>query len=530
MANDPSKASRFFAARAGRPKLRVLMVGSLVAIGLNWGATGLDLDGSDRASLRLSSPWTEPTTQSWPAVNQWSPRLEDEYSQFVERLGQAVAQRRCHRLDLCLRDPAANLLFDPLTDPKLSIAVDCGDLPYVLRGYFSFKRRLPFGFVCEVHGIGADARYMSGVTPVHFCNWHRYKSPHAVLRDMTNAVHSGMYRMAPEVETSDFYPVAVNRRAVRPGTVYYDPNGHVLTVAEVTLDGTVRLMDGHPDGSLTWKRFGQAFALGGRGQGGGFKNFRPLQLVQSELLQTPNRELPWFDGHSQWDHTLWTASGQPGTYYSWVRQSLATAQTPHDPVADFRDQIEALCRDVSDRVEAVQQAVDAGMPARPHPAELPWNIYGTGGEWELYATPSRDARLKAAFRELYETVTQQTMTGPLTATLRTVWQEQGAQTACRFVYNNSAGTAVTLGLDDVLDRLFSLSFDAYHCPELRWGAPTGSAEAASCPDDAGKLGWYAKEQRLRNRIDRDYGAPTPLADGPEAPPELDLRRYLGIGR
>ena len=44
--------------------------------------------------------------------------------------------------------------------------------------------------------------------------------------------------------------------------IYYDPNGHVLTVADLAADGTVHLIDGHPDGSLTWKRFGQAFALG----------------------------------------------------------------------------------------------------------------------------------------------------------------------------------------------------------------------------------------------------------------------------
>jgi hypothetical protein len=71
-----------------------------------------------------------------------------------------------------------------------------------------------------------------------------------------------------------------------------------------------------------------------------------------------------------------------------------------------------------------------------------------------------------------------------------------------------------------------MSFDPYHCPELRWGAPAGSPERASCPDGAGKLKWYADEQRLRNRIDREYGAPTPLESGPTEVPDVDPRTIL----
>lgn len=491
---------------------------------------GADLGNEELGALLplrgTASPWTEPIAQSWPVIGEWNPRLEDEYMQFVEHLGQAVAQHRCHRLDACLRDRDANLLFDPLTDPRLSLDVDCGDLPYVLRGYFSFKRRLPFGFVCDVQGTGKDIRYMADIIPARFCSWQKYKSPHAVLQKMSGSVHTGMYRMAPEIETADFYPVTINRDAVRPGTVYYDPNGHVLTVAEVAADGSVHMIDGHPDGSLTWTRFGQSLALGGHRQGGGFKNFRPLRLVDKELVRTPNRELPWFDGTSQWDRTLWGASAQDGTYYTWVRKSLAVGQLTPDPVADFRDQLQALCRDLSDRVDSVQQAVEAGLPVQSQPHELPWNIYGTSGDWEMYASPSRDARLKAAFRELYETAAALSPESPLRATLRAVWTQQSAQPSCRIVYHNSARKPVELTLDDVIERLFRLSFDAYHCPELRWGALPGSQEAASCPADATKQNSYAKEQRLRNRIDRDYGAPTPLTDGPEDSPDFDVRRLL----
>jgi hypothetical protein len=144
----------------------------------------------------------------------------------------------------------------------------------------------------------------------------------------------------------------------------------------------------------------------------------------------------------------------------------------------------------------------------------------------MYASPSRDARLKAAFRELHESVSMLPVDSPLRSALRTVWEQQTTQSGCQFAYRNSSGKAVPLTLGEVGARLFRLSFDAYHCPELRWGALPGSEEAASCPADAAKLDWYGKEQRLRNRIDRDYGAPTPIGEGPEEIPDFDVRRPL----
>ena len=41
---------------------------------------------------------------------------------------------------------------------------------------------------------------------------------------------------------------------------------------------------------------------------------------------------------------------------------------------------------------------DAGARSG-HCDRLPRNIYGTNGDWETYSTPSRDARLKTAFKE-----------------------------------------------------------------------------------------------------------------------------------
>jgi len=179
-------------------------------------------------------------------------------------------------------------------------------------------------------------------------------------------------------------------------------------------------------------------------------------------------------------------------------------------------------------VVAVETAIAAGLHQRAHPPALPDNIYGTDGEWEEYSTPSRDARLKAAVRELHDSVAQVVGAGAAQAEAAAVgFRAATRQGDCQFRYVRSDRSGVALSFDEVLDRLFTMSFDPYHCPELRWGAPSGP-ERSTCPDGAGKLEWYTSEQRLRNRIDREYGAPTPLDSGPEVAPDVDPRHLFPL--
>lgn len=482
------------------------------------------------AARPTRSPFESPIAEAWPVADRWSPRVEEDYARFVARLGEAVRDRRCGRVDRCLRDPSVNTLYDPVTDARLRLDVDCADLPYVLRGYFAFKRKLPYGFVSTVRGTySATARYVLGVRPTGWRAWRQYETPREAIRAAVDTAWTIMYRTPPETERSDYYPVEIRRGALRPGSIYYDPNGHVLVVSEVRDDGQIYLIDGHPDGSLTWKRFGAAFALGTRRLGGGFKNHRPLRMSAEGALEwTPNAELTDRDDATQWDRAQWVVEGRAVTYPEWVRARLARAGATVDPVVDFREEVQALCRDVSDRVLAVDLALGAGIHRQRHPGALPWNIYGTTGEWETWSTPSRDARLKTVVQEIAQVVDALPATSPLRPALRAVWIEETARPDCAYRYTNSAGATVSFTLSTVLDRLFDLSFDPYHCPELRWGAPAGSAERASCPDDPTKLSWYTYERRLRNRLERVYGVPTPTRDGPDAPPAIDPRTRFGL--
>ncbi len=163
---------------------------------------------------------------------------------------------------------------------------------------------------------------------------------------------------------------------------------------------------------------------------------------------------------------------------------------------------------------SVDEAIQHGIHRKPQPERLPYNIYGTDGEWEIYSTPSRDARLKTSFREAHKKIEQFIeltaqrspmidYSGDVESLKRDLAQVlRNAYNACTLSYKNSLGREVALTLEDIEERLWDLSFDPYHCVEHRWGAR--GSEAATCSDSDLKKAWYAAERRLRNQIERTY--------------------------
>ncbi len=86
----------------------------------------------------------------------------------------------------------------------------------------------------------------------------------------------------------------------------------------------------------------------------------------------------------------------------------------------------------------------------------------------------------------------------------------------------------------MMRRLFKISFDPYHCIELRWGAV--GDERSSCPDGKAKLKWYEAEQRLRNQPDRTYDLQMAFdidelnrhvkGSGLDTPPPIDIKALI----
>jgi len=543
-------------------------------------------------SSMSSAQWESSFNQnSWAASNsnptwliqrtEWTERDEQKFSDFVAIIGNLVETRKCRSLDQCLKHPA-----NPYrgTDPSsLVVFADCSRLPYVLRAYFAWKNQLPFSFSTSVKArdiegnTSTDIRYSrfgNEVTSRRDVIQKNPRSPLLALQQIQtviDSVSSAHFRMNYQGNDtglfSDFYPVRLDRNGVRPGTIIYDPNGHVALVSRISDDGRIFYIDSHPDNSITFGMYGTKFVRSHPGQGAGFKNFRPLRLVNAQqnadgsyvggfIQAVPNRQLPLYSveqffgsegqtlADTEWKKGQFLFNGQSFGFYDFLRQRLAKTNFKENPLEEIRSLTEDLCYATQDRVFAVEDAIKAKIHLKPAPERLPYNIYGTSGEWEAYSTPSRDARLKTSFKELRDlaqTLVEGFQRHPenylyqgsdLKIDLLNAYLEKAQ--ACRFSYTNSQGQRVALNLETVRTRLFDLSFDPYQCIERRWGAQ--GQELSSCQDDSRKNFWYERQRWLRNQVDRRYDvrmdySPEELTGplpgvGERQAPDVDVVGYL----
>jgi hypothetical protein len=500
--------------------------------------------------------------------DRWTPSDERGFGEFVTGLGETD----CRTVNDCLHSPGNP--FRASDPPGIYFRADCADLPYVLRAYYAWKRGLPFSYVSAVapRGHARDIRYSRNGNEVVGRRdvLSGSMSGYALLESLRDEISSATYRMHPDFDdpVPDLYSPAITAKSIRPGTLIYDPNGHVATVYRVDPDGRINYVDAHPDNSMTRGFYDIRFVRSRPGMGAGFKNWRSAVLenatrradgvyVGGHIVLPRNAQIADFSDEqyfgngprppndSEWGIGGFKLNGEYLDYYDFVRATLAGGRLQFDPVKEIRDLVDSNCADLHYRAEAVDLSIATGLQNRAQPDRLPANIYGTDGDWETYSTPSRDARLKTAFKELRDEaqrfVTMYRKSDPklayrgndLVADLLTVYDQEAAK--CHVTYTRTDGSRVTLGYDEARRRLFLMSFDPYHCIERRWGA-TDAAELSTCRDGAVKQAWYAAEQNLRNQIDRTYDAQmnftlaelrTPGAGkGAPSPPDIDARAYL----
>src|SRR4029079_18414327 len=161
------------------------------------------------------------------------------------------------------------------------------------------------------------------------------------------------------------------------------------------------------------------------------------------------------DPNGDWKKGKFLYNGVESGFYEYVRVAMAGGNLSFNPVTELKATMKTLCNDLFDRQRFVDMAIEASVDRKGHPGRLPNNIYGTDNmEWEIYSTPSRDARLKTAFRALRDDMArliQICITGDdlvsdaglnLSEDLQMAY-ESGRST-CTAVYRNSAGKNVTL--------------------------------------------------------------------------------------
>jgi hypothetical protein len=473
---------------------------------------------------------------SWRITkDHWSAEDEAGFGRFVTALGES----NCSSSQSCLRDPANP--YRKTDQHFLDIDVDCAKFPYLLRAYYAWKNGLPMSYVDGVSGEGGDLRFTktaNRATGRHdiIDRGDGIDAP-AVIHQMLDTVFSGTYRTDASEKRgvlSDFYSPALQPGTIRPGTLIYDVNGHVAIAYKVDEDGRIFYMDAHPDFTVTRSVYGAQFGQSPARLGGGLKNWRPFKLVGSHRDSA---------GHLLGGHMAYAENDQIADYsliqylgtkpnptkdvktarffyndaelgfYEYVRVAVSGGKMSFNPIYELKATMKTLCNDLNDRAQYVDLDIKDGISVKNHPGRLPDNIYGSDDkEWEEYSTPSRDARIKAAFVQFYKDMAEMidlwvhrdpriVYDGQfLQKDLREAYAAQSTQ--CTITYLSSATKPVPMTFDDMMHRLFRISFDPYHCVELRWGAE--GDERKSCSDGKVKLKWYTAEQRLRNQPDRTY--------------------------
>lgn len=554
--------------------------GALLALGMSFGVSIASADTATMAPVASGGEVLDPQPYQTPAAFRWritklawSESDERAFGEFVAAIGESD----CRTFDECLKG-AWNIYR--ASDPKgMFFYADCADLPYALRAYFAWKNGLPFSYASGVAAVGHsnDLRYSrygnyvyrrtDVVPPVEGA----FPNGRSVLNAINNVISSAMYRFAPEAgrgELFDFYPVKIGKGSIRPGTIIYDPNGHVAVVYSVDGEGRIRFIDSHPDNSLTRGSYGKRFVRASAPMGAGFKNWRPAKLVGARqgadgtwhggrvVLAADADIADWSDEQfygtempraKQWASAPFIYEGTRLDYYDYVRQAVAGGDVAYDPVTETRLMVRELCDDLHYRAQSIDIAVKAGLHRQVQPSRLPDNIYGTSGDWETYSTPSRDARLKTSFVELRENIArfiEMRKTGDakldyrgtdLARDIKVAYEEEAS--ACTVAYAASDGSLRKLSFEEARSRIFDFSFDPYHCPELRWGA--SGAELATCPDGEIKRAWYDAQERLRNQTERTYDVPMGFTlaqlkarapgSGVDVPPDVDVMAVLGGG-
>ncbi|PRQ08984.1 hypothetical protein ENSA7_12550 [Enhygromyxa salina] len=518
-------------------------------------------------------------TRVWSNQRSWNAAEEALYSAWVRELfsGPADQDLAWKALSEVTSDRDRNLLHDHLGREEdhpsrgFSLVPDCADTPYFLRAYWSFKRGLPFGFrkcsrgkksapscfdlrtnldppdrrehwidppVADAVPIPAEQLPDKAAVPTH-----NDKIEYFFQRSVGWSVHTGNGRCAFGDSNSDLYPVALDRRGLRPGTVYADPYGHILVLAELvaprgSAPGILFAVDGQPDGSITRKRFWEGNFLWNQSDpslgGSGFKAFRPIMNSGSgdvEVFTQMNDEtlaaLQDYGDVSDMQQAL-----APAEFYDLMERLITPGE--RSPFAAQAELVAALAEAARVRVTSVDNGVEYHAAHPDEIIEMPWghSVFETSGAWENFSTPARDLRLLIAI-DVVAGFADKVRRNPsafgldperdpesfeLTMSYLAEQREQLlADPDHAISYERSDGSSWKLGLDQVVARApaFEAAYNPNDCPEVRWGAVEGQDEHATCdrraPDD----------QQIKMRYYRVWFAerrrPSRGDEGPEIP-------------
>jgi len=452
-------------------------------------------------------------------------------------------EQRQAKLERLLTDPAMNLLQDPAFlgeggNPQLPGDVmramhhfmDCGKFTAFMPAYYAYRRALPWMTAVVTSGEG-DIRTSPFNIPINSVNSFAYPSAGAFFREAVGCFISGNYRVpldGKNAHLTDTVPVAVTREFLLPGCVNY-VDGHCLMLAQVSEYGELRFLNCSTTDSrdiFSYNGMNVVTGITPRNSGateweGCFQGLRvlryPLAVTDASgrvtsVRRRTDEEMREFGfsteqyeivGEITRTHTIAMGKLKAQSFHDFVRLRMKSVDRIA-PMPFMESYVDEVLEAYAARVPFVQ---DAWADVRAHgpityPEELhKENIFQALGRWETWSSPSSDVDrrnkyfyladwMEYAIRlygidpgfvdltglEKYAVRTQSDLAKAMIAEKNRLFAEHSLE------YTTSKGDKVRLTLLDLETRLYDLSFDPNHPPELRWGAPMGSEERANAPE------------------------------------------------
>jgi len=494
---------------------------------------------------------------------EWLEEDENIFGMFIEQMGNAVRDRKCSTVKGCMKNRDANLFINS-DSPSLIMYSDCADFPYFTRAYVAQKLGLPFSYAAGLQilqaPVASEANREDDLAE-SLVSKRLDNSPYGniatsrggnnipaqpgqgrhieqYLESMFDVVSTRTFRvgpMNPSTVTLDTYPVKINKEGIRKGTIVHS-TGHIGMVFDVDSNGTVHIIDAHPDGSLTYKiikpstldrsrpehglgfyRFRNVRAVGGQvSRDGEIYGARAIPVSNDELIAQGKYSLEQYFGvnsmvrpDSSVSPVAWKTSFRDIGFFDYLAQNLRGAGVWIEADESVVRLMDSLCTEMQQRVKDVEVAINAGTQRRARPSTLPVNIFSTDDQtWEQQSSPGRDGRMRASVTDIARAAVSQwqlvkakgtgvRFKGDKNTYRDTLRRELARMDSkCQVTYTKSDGNRKTLTFSDVLMRLNKLSFDPYHCAEKRWGA--SGAELSTCRDTDTNNTWYDAQAMMRN--------------------------------
>jgi hypothetical protein len=496
---------------------------------------------SDRGAWPICRQWTLGETQHFA---DW---IENIYLKKSE----GTMKQRLAKIEGIFTDPEMNLLLDPAFlgeggNPQLDLGtirslhqvIDCAKLAVSLTTYYAYRRGLPWMISYVRAHDGSDTRTADYTIPGGSTSSFDYRSAHDFFMDAVTGTCTGNYRVElnrRNTELSDTLPVAIDREHLLPGCLYY-LDSHVLILATIDKYGEPRFLDAttaatreiHTQNGfnavtgITPKRSSNA----GSEYAGCFCGFRlqryPIAEVGTDgevkrVRRRTDKEMREFgfstEQYDKMEELVSSGKIREGdlevdSFHDFVRLRLRTART-----IDLAQDIDDCARSLQQMLEMRERCVQEGWQDVQQNGPIPFpedrrteNLFNAGGRWGAFSTAALDADIRARYLRLLGYTDyampwfDRSLEGIDLEALNknAIWTRSDyASAAMRFKnyvfrqttlsYINSVGEKVTLSLLDIEQRLFDLSFDPNHPPEIRWGAAPGSQEAKNAPESGTPL-------------------------------------------